>query len=84
MPSDPAPRTSAIQKTPGGCGGQAGVRNTRHTVPGLVQGRALDLIDGRILEHHLDLIEADLEAAGLDDREHPEDIDQALRDDAES
>jgi uncharacterized protein (DUF433 family) len=75
---------SVIQKNPDVCGGEACVRHTRHTVPGLVQWRRLGLTDQRILEHHPDLTEADLEAAWLYDRQHSEEIDQAIREDEES
>jgi uncharacterized protein (DUF433 family) len=83
VPSDQARRTSWIQKTPSVCGGEACVRNTRHTVAGLVQWRAMGLSHRRILEHHSDLIEADLEAAWSYYHEHPEEIDRAIRADEE-
>lgn len=84
MPPDQATRTSWIQRTPGVCGGEACIRNTRHTVAGLVQWRRLGLSDERILEHHPDLTEADLEAAWSDYHQHVEEIDQAIRDDEQS
>jgi type III restriction enzyme len=84
MPSDQATKTSWIQKTPGVCGGEACIRNTRHTVAGLVQWRGLGLSDERILAHHPDLIEADLEAAWSYYCQHPQEIDEAIRDDEES
>ncbi len=75
---------SVIQKNPDVCGGEACVRNTRHTVAGLVQWRRLGLTDQRILEHHPDLTEADLEAAWHYYRQHSEEIDQAIREDEDS
>ena len=72
---------SVIQKNPDVCGGEACIRNTRHTVAGLVQWRRLGLTDQPILEHHPDLTEADLEAAWFYYRQHPEEIDQAIRED---
>ncbi len=76
--------TSGIQKDPGVCGGEARIRNTRHTVTGLVQWRRLGLPDARILEHHPDLTAADLEAAWSYYREHADEIERAIRQDEES
>jgi uncharacterized protein (DUF433 family) len=44
----------------------------------------MGLSNRRILEHHPDLIEADLEAAWSYYHQHPEEIDQAIRADEES
>ena len=38
--------------TVGVCGGEACIRNTRHTVSGLVEWRQLGLTDKQILERH--------------------------------
>ncbi len=84
MPMNTGTSTSEIQKDPGVCGGEARIRNTRHTVAGLVQWRKLGLPDTRILEHHPDLTEADLEAAWSYYRQHVEEIDRAIRQDEES
>jgi type III restriction enzyme len=84
MPMDPTTSTSGIQETPGICGGEARIRNTRHTVAGLVQWRNLGLSDARILVHHPDLTPADLEAAWSYYREHAEEIDRAIRRDEEA
>ncbi len=73
-----------IERDPGVCGGEARVRNTRHTVAGLVQWRRLGLTDARILEHHPDLTEADLQAAWAYYRQHIEEIDRAIRQDEEA
>jgi uncharacterized protein (DUF433 family) len=75
---------SWIQKTPGVCGGEACIRNTRHTVAGLVEWKSLGLTDGRILEHHPDLTQADLEAAWVYYQQHRAEIDQAIQEDEEA
>ena len=66
-------------------GGDACIRTTRHTVHGLVEWKQLGLSDVRILEHHPDLTHADLDAAWGEyyDR-HRDEIDTAIRDDAEA
>jgi uncharacterized protein (DUF433 family) len=84
MPSLPVPTESWIQRTPGVCGGEACIRNTRHTVSGLVAWRGLGLSDAQILEHHPDLSEADLLAAWSYDGQHSEEIDRAIKEDEES
>jgi uncharacterized protein (DUF433 family) len=63
MPVNQATSASWVERNPGVCGGAACIRNTRHTVAGLVQWRRLGLSDERILEHHPDLNSADLETA---------------------
>ena len=72
---------SWIQKTPAVCGGQACVRNTRHTVAGLVQWRRLGLSDDEILNQHPDLSRNDLNAAWSYYDKHLAEIDQTIRDD---
>ncbi len=74
----------AIRKTPGVCGGDACVRDTRHTVSGLVQWRRLELADHQILERHPDLSQGDLDAAWFYYSQNPEEIDRAIRDDEEA
>jgi len=54
---------SWIQTSAGVCGGEPCVRNTRHTVAGLVEWKKQGLTDARILEHHPDLTLADLAVA---------------------
>jgi uncharacterized protein (DUF433 family) len=77
--------TSWIEKTPGVCGGDACIRGTRHTVYGLVEWKRLGLTDARILEHHPDLTQADLEAAwDYFYKRHREEIDQAIQEDEEA
>jgi uncharacterized protein (DUF433 family) len=73
--------TSWITKTPGVCGGEACIRDTRHTVSGLVQWKRLGLTNARILEHHPDLSLTDLEAAWDYFAQHPEEIEQSIRED---
>jgi uncharacterized protein (DUF433 family) len=75
---------SWIQKSPGVCGGEACVRNTRHTVAGLVEWKKQGLTDARILEHHPDLTQADLEAAWAYYDAHREEIEQTLKEDAQA
>ena len=76
--------TSWIEKNPDVCGGDACVRNTRHTVSGLVEWKQLGLSDARILEHHADLSQADLDAAWDYYERHREEIERAIREDAEA
>jgi len=83
MPSGEIQAGSRVQKTPGVCGGDACIRNTRHTIWGLVEWQQLGLSNERILEHHPDLTLADLDAAWNYYREHKEEIDQAIRDNAD-
>jgi uncharacterized protein (DUF433 family) len=76
--------TSWIQKTPGVCGGDACIRNTRHSVAGLVQWQRLGLSNAHILEHHPDLTEEDLETAWSYYHQHREEIDRTIKDDEEA
>jgi uncharacterized protein (DUF433 family) len=68
-----------IQKTIGICGGEACIRNTRHTVSGLVQWRNLGQSDDQILQQHPDLRKPDLDAAWAYYPEHQGEIDEAIR-----
>jgi uncharacterized protein (DUF433 family) len=70
--------TSWIEKNPEVCGGDACIRNTRHTVYGLVEWKRLGLSDERILQHHPDLSRADLEAAWEYYAVHREEIEEAI------
>jgi uncharacterized protein (DUF433 family) len=67
-----------IRKTPGVCGGEPCVRNTRHRVAGLVEWKKQGLTDVRILEHHPDLTQADLEAAWAYYDAHREEIERVI------
>jgi uncharacterized protein (DUF433 family) len=77
--TDRAGTKSWIQKSPGICGGEPCVRHTRHTVAGLVEWKKQGLTDARILEHHPDLTQADLEAAWAYYATHREEIEQAIK-----
>jgi uncharacterized protein (DUF433 family) len=70
---------SWIQKTPGVCGGDACIRNTRITVWGLVSYRKLGLSDQRILEAIQGLTPEDLTAAWDYYGKNKEEIDEAIR-----
>ncbi len=78
-PSNHVQAPSRIEKTPGVCGGDARIRNTRHTVAGLVEWRKLGLTDAQILERHPDLGPADLEAAWAYFDQHGDEIDRTIR-----
>jgi uncharacterized protein (DUF433 family) len=75
---------SWIQKTPGVCGGDACVRRTRHSVWGLVEWKQLGLSDARILEHHPDLTQADLDTAWAYYEQNRAEIDAAIKENAEA
>ena len=84
MPGYNVQAPSWIEKTPGVCGGEACIRETRYTVSGLVQWRRLGLSDTQILERHPDLSRADLEAAWGYHAEHRAEIDDAIREDEDA
>lgn len=54
---------STIQKTPGVCGGNARIRNTRIPVWTLVSFRQMEMSDEPLLEYYPDLTPSDLDAA---------------------
>jgi uncharacterized protein (DUF433 family) len=76
--------TSWVSKQPDRCGGDACVRDTRITVWGLAEWRRLGLPDARILEIVQGLTPADLEAAWEYTDAHPQEIDEAIRLNAEA
>src|SRR5947209_10029158 len=80
----PSGTESWVQRSPGVCGGEACIRNTRHTVSGLVVWRRSGLSDAQILKHHPDLTHADLTVAWSYYSQRAEEIDQAIKDDEES
>ncbi len=84
MPPIPTTTTTWIQKIPGVCGGAACVRNTLHTVAGLIQWQRLGLSNARILDQHPDLTDEDLESAWSYDLHNREEIDQAITEDEEA
>lgn len=75
---DAAPR-SWISRTPGVCGGQACVRNTRITVWGLVESRRVGLSDAQILREIEGLTPDDLSAAWEYEGVNREEIEEAIR-----
>ena len=84
MLSDEIRVSERVRHTPGVCGGVACIRNTRHTVAGLVEWRQLGLADPEILHRHLDLAQADLDSAWAYDRDHPAEIDRAIQEDEDA
>jgi uncharacterized protein (DUF433 family) len=76
--------TSWIEENPDVCGGDACIRNTQHTVQGLVEWKLLGQTEERILEHHPDLSRADLRAAWEYEESHREEIERAIQADAEA
>ena len=76
-PSPPA--ASWVEKTPGVCGGDVCIRNTRIPVWVLVDYRRLGVDDARLLEFYPTLTQEDLGAAWQYDREHPAEIEEAIR-----
>jgi uncharacterized protein (DUF433 family) len=80
----PLPARSWVQKTPGVCGGDACIRDTRITVWGLVNYRRLGLIDARLLEVIDGLTQADLDAAWDYYNRNRDEIDQAIKDNEEA
>ena len=75
---------SWIQTSPGVCGGEPCIRNTRHTVAGVVEWKKQGLTDARILDHHPDLTPVDLRAAWDYYATHHEEIEQAIKEAAEA
>jgi len=79
MAADLTQKKSWVQKSPGVCGGDACIRNTRITVHGLVRYRQLGLSDQRILEAIQGLTPDDLAVAWDYYASHPEEIEEAIR-----
>jgi uncharacterized protein (DUF433 family) len=79
MATDTTKQKSWVQKTPGVCGGDACIRNTRITVHGLVRYRQLGLSDQRILEAIQGLTPEDLAVAWDYYAAHPAEIEEAIR-----
>ena len=67
-----------IVKTPGICGGDARVRDTRLSVWGLEQWRRLGWSDAKILDAYPRLTPEDLRAAWAYAERHREEIDAAI------
>jgi uncharacterized protein (DUF433 family) len=79
MAAETTRKKSWVQKTPGVCGGDACIRNTRITVHGLVHYRQLGFSDQRLLEVIQGLTQDDLAAAWDYYAAHPTEIDEAIR-----
>jgi uncharacterized protein (DUF433 family) len=76
--------TSWIQTSPGVCGGEPCIRNTRHMVSSLVEWKKQGVSDARILEHHPDLTPADLAVAWEYYAAHRDEIERAIKEAAEA
>lgn len=76
--------TSWISKKPDRCGGDACVRETRIPVWVLVEWRRLGRHDAWILDGYPTLTQQDLYAAWAYYAEHGEEIDEAIRSNAEA
>lgn len=72
-------KKSWIQKTPGVCGGNACIRNTRVTVWGLVNSRRLGATDDELLKTIGGLTPDDLRVAWEYYTAHPDEIEQSIR-----
>jgi uncharacterized protein (DUF433 family) len=70
---------SAINKTPGVCGGDACIRKTRIPVWLLVEARQLGISDSDFLDNHPSLTPEDLTAAWAYYEQNKQEIDDALR-----
>jgi uncharacterized protein (DUF433 family) len=79
MATDTTKRQSWIQRTPGVCGGDACVRNTRITVWGLVLARRLGASEAEIVSNTQGLRADDLEAAWEYYRDHKDEIEEQIR-----
>jgi uncharacterized protein (DUF433 family) len=83
MATDTTQKLSRITKTPDVCGGDACIRGTRITVSGLVHARRLGATDEELLANIVGLTADDIEAAWEYYRQHPAEIDEAIRLDEE-
>ena len=79
MATETTQRRSWIQKTPGVCGGDACIRNTRITVWGLVLNRRLGTSAEQLLKNIQGLTLDDLQAAWDYYSQHPAEIDEQIR-----
>ncbi|MBW4639536.1 MAG: DUF433 domain-containing protein [Gloeocapsa sp. UFS-A4-WI-NPMV-4B04] len=69
-----------VQKTPGVCGGNARIRDTRIPVWTLVSFRKQGAANEELLRNHPRLNQLDLEAAWSYYAQYPEEIDQVIAD----
>ena len=79
-----ATATERITKTPGVCGGDACIAGTRISVWGLVEWKRLGRTDAEITASIQGLTDADLQAAWEYAAAHPEEIEEAIRLNAEA
>jgi type III restriction enzyme len=84
MATDTTRAKSWVQRTPGVCGGDACIRNTRITVSGLVNARRLGASDEQLLANIVGLTPDDLQVAWDYYRQHPAEIDEAIGHDEEA
>lgn len=77
-PATPDNMPAAINKTPGVCGGEACIRDSRIAVWTLVQLKRLGRTEAQLLDDFPTLTRADLDAVWNYYREHPVEIDQAI------
>lgn len=68
-----------IRKTPGVCGGDACIRSTRIMVWLLVSYRRQGMTDSEFVENYPGLTTEDLRAAWEYQRQHPQEIEQAIK-----
>ena len=73
-------QTKAVQKTPGICGGDARIRNTRIPVWTLVSLRQQGADNTELLRNYPGLIQSDLESAWAYYTQHSEEIERAIAD----
>jgi uncharacterized protein (DUF433 family) len=78
-------RSSWIQKTPGVCGGEACIRDTRIPVWSVIAARRRGVTDEELLGYFVTpLSAADVEAAGHYHAQHRDEIDRATRQQVEA
>jgi uncharacterized protein (DUF433 family) len=80
----PLVTASWISKTPGVCGGDACIRNTRIAVWGLVERRHLGASESEMLDDIPGLTREDLEAAWEYFDQHRAEIDRAIHENEEA
>jgi uncharacterized protein (DUF433 family) len=73
-----------IVKTPGVCGGEACVKDTRISVWGLEQWRRLGWTDAQILDNYPQMSKESLNAAWMYADKHREEIELAIRENEEA
>ena len=75
------PTTNLIQKTPGICGGNARIRDTRIPVWTLVSFRQQGALNEELIRNYPGLTQQDLESAWLYYQEHSQEIDEIIAED---